>query len=138
VIDMVDRERIDAGASAETDPIPVQGAPEAQAAPPGAAVQAAPGEQPPVEKAYHKAKRTSGLWVRITIAVIVLVLLLVFIIENGQTVDIGYFGAHLRLPLGVALLLAAIGGVLLVLVLSAGRIVQLRRTLRKAAHRASS
>lgn len=110
----------------DTDPIPVQTAPRIdQGVGPGT-------DQPPVQQAYRKARRTSGLWVRMTVAAVVLVVLLVFIIENLQSVDIGFFGAHLRLPLGVALLLAAVFGVLLVSVLSAGRILQLRRTLRKA------
>jgi len=55
----------------------------------------------------------------------------VFILENGHQVDIGYFGAHGHLPLGVALLLAAVLGILLVVVPGAGRIIQLRRTARR-------
>jgi hypothetical protein len=39
-------------------------------------------------------------------------LLLIFILENGQQANIGFFGAHGHLPLGIALLLAAILGVL--------------------------
>ncbi len=45
--------------------------------------------------------------------------------------DISYFGAHGHLPLGVALLLAAVLGVLLVVIPGAGRIIQLRRTARR-------
>jgi uncharacterized integral membrane protein len=117
---MVDHERTDI--APDTDPIPVQRDTTTQ-----------PPTTPPVQQAYHGARRTRGLWVRMTVAAVVLVVLLVFIIENGDSVDIGFFGAHLRLPVGVALLLAAIGGVLLVSVLSAGRVMRLHRTLRKAA-----
>jgi uncharacterized integral membrane protein len=77
--------------------------------------------------------RFSGLWVTVTVAAVVLLVLLVFIIENGQRVDIGFFGAHGHLPLGVAMLLAAIGGILLVAIPGYGRILQLRRALRRAA-----
>ena len=52
---------------------------------------------------------------------VVLLLLLVFILENSQRVDISYFGAHGHLPLGVALLLAA--------VLAATRVVTRREML---------
>lgn len=62
---------------------------------------------------------------------IVLILLLVFIIENTQSVKISYFGAGFHLPLGVALLLAAIGGALVVGIVGAARILQLRRTVRR-------
>jgi len=62
---------------------------------------------------------------------IVLILLLVFILENTESVKISYFGAGFHMPLGVALLLAAIGGALLVGIFGAARIVQLRRTVRR-------
>jgi uncharacterized integral membrane protein len=61
---------------------------------------------------------------------IVLILLLVFIIENTRSVKISYFGAGFHLPLGVALLLAAIAGALIVGIVGTARIVQLRRRIR--------
>jgi uncharacterized integral membrane protein len=71
------------------------------------------------------------LWVALASGAVVLLLLLIFILENGQSVDIAYFGAHGHLPLGVALLLAAVLGILLVLIPGTGRIVQLRRSARR-------
>ena len=68
------------------------------------------------------------MWVGFGVAAVVLLLLLIFILENGKSVDIGYFGVHGHLPLGVALLLAAVAGALLVLIPGTGRIIQLRRT----------
>jgi uncharacterized integral membrane protein len=62
---------------------------------------------------------------------IVLILLLVFILENTASVKISYFGVGFRMPLGVALLLAAIGGALLVGIVGTARIVQLRRSVRR-------
>ena len=62
---------------------------------------------------------------------IVLILLLVFILENTESVKISFFGAGGHLPLGIALLLAAIGGALLVGIVGAARIVQLRRHVRR-------
>jgi uncharacterized integral membrane protein len=81
----------------------------------------------------HVAGRTRmGLaWVAAALSAVVLLLLLIFILENGQQVDIAYFGAHGHLPLGVALLLAAVLGILLVVIPGAGRIIQLRRTARR-------
>jgi uncharacterized integral membrane protein len=75
--------------------------------------------------------RVGGLWVGLALAAVVLVLLLVFILENGQSANVGYFGAHGHLPLGVALLLAAAAGALLVIIPGTGRILQLRRTARR-------
>jgi putative membrane protein len=109
------------------------------AVPPAAdpAAGAAPSTPPAVAAArHHRVHRTraSGLWVGMALAAIVLLLLLVFILENGQQANIGYFGAHGRLPLGVALLLAAVAGALLVTIPGSARIMQLRRTARR--HRA--
>jgi uncharacterized integral membrane protein len=62
---------------------------------------------------------------------IVLILLLVFILENTESVKISYFGVGFHLPLGVALLLGAIGGALIVGIVGTARIVQLRRHARR-------
>ena len=87
------------------------------------------GQMPP----QHVVKRTrvGGIWVASALFAVVLLLLLIFILENGQRADIGYFGAHGHLPLGVALLLAAVLGVLLVVIPGTGRIMQLRLVARR-------
>jgi len=75
--------------------------------------------------------RMGGAWVAAALLTVVLLLLLIFILENGQQVDIAYFGVHGHFPLGVALLLAAVLGILLVVIPGAGRIIQLRRAARR-------
>ena len=72
-----------------------------------------------------------GLWVALASGAVVLLLLLIFILENGHEVDIAFFGAHGQLPLGVALLFAAIFGTLLVVIPGTGRILQLRLAARR-------
>jgi uncharacterized integral membrane protein len=67
------------------------------------------------------------VWASLALFAVVLLLLLVFILENGQRADVGYFGAHGHLPLGVALLLAAVAGALLVIIPGTARMMQLRR-----------
>jgi uncharacterized integral membrane protein len=64
---------------------------------------------------------------------VVLLLLLIFVLQNGQRSDVYFLGAHGHLPLGVALLLSAIFGVLLVALPTVVRIIQLR--LMAARHR---
>jgi len=59
------------------------------------------------------------------------VLLLIFILENLRTVTVTYFGASGQLPLGVALLFAAIGGALLVAIVGVARLTQLRLNARR-------
>src|SRR4029077_8851757 len=85
---------------------------------------------------HHVVRRTrvGGIWIASGLFAVVLLLLLIFILENGHNVEISYFGAHGHLPLGAALLLAAVLGVLLVVIPGTGRIVQLRITARRHRH----
>ncbi len=93
----------------------------------------APGQPPAAPLPQHKIKRTriSGLWVAVAFFAVILLLLLIFILQNGATVHISYLGMHGHLPLGVALLLAAVSGVLLTMLAGAARISQLRTVARR-------
>jgi uncharacterized integral membrane protein len=62
---------------------------------------------------------------------LVLIVVLIFIIENAHAVTITFFGAHLRISLAVALLLAAIAGALIMAAAGTARITQLRMTMRR-------
>jgi len=86
-----------------------------------------PGVARPVRGRLHLPRtRAGGLWVAVVVFALVLLLLLIFILQNGQRSDVYFLGAHGRPPMGVALLLSAIFGVLLVMLPAAVRIVQLR------------
>ena len=56
---------------------------------------------------------------------------MIFIIQNAHAVNISFLGAHLRLSLAVALLLAAIAGALVMAAAGTARITQLRRIMRR-------
>lgn len=115
-----------------------QAAGTAQPAQPGQQ-PAQPGQQPaqpaqqPAQLPQHVVKRTrmGGLWLASGSFAVVLLLLLIFILENSKSVDVAYFGAHGHVPLGVALLLAAVLGILMVVIPGTARIVQLRMTARR-------
>lgn len=102
-------------------------------------IPAAPGSERPAsapqnpQLSQHVVKRTriGGVWFAAVSFAVVLLLLLIFILENGHRVDVAYFGAHGHLPLGVALLLAAVLGVLMVVIPGTARIIQLRVTARR-------
>jgi lipopolysaccharide assembly protein A len=93
----------------------------------------APSSRTAPAPAQHTLKRTrtSGLWVAVGFFAVILLLLLIFILQNSQKVDISYMGAHGHLPLGVALLFAAVCGVILVVLAGTARISQLRTTARR-------
>ena len=89
--------------------------------------------QPAPALQQHAIRRTriGGVWLASGSFAVVLLLLLIFILENGRRVDVAFFGAHGHLPLGVALLLAAVLGVLMVVIPGSARIIQLRMTARR-------
>ena len=93
--------------------------------------QAAPPTAVPLPQHRIKRTRTSGIWVAVGFFAVVLLLLLIFILQNGTQVSVSYLGMHGHLPLGVAMLLAAVCGVLLVVLAGAARIGQLRTTARR-------
>jgi uncharacterized integral membrane protein len=75
--------------------------------------------------------RTGVLWTGLILSALVLLVLLIFILQNGAPVQINFLGASGTLPTGVALLLAAIAGLLLVAIPGGLRILQLRRAARR-------
>lgn len=75
---------------------------------------------------------SAGVWVSLIVGALVLVALLVFIIQNNVPATFHYFGWHFQLPLGVAMLIAAIGGLLIAGIAGSVRIFLLSRRLRKA------
>jgi len=61
----------------------------------------------------------------------ILIVVMIFIIQNAHAVNITFLGAHLHPSLAVALLLAAIAGALVMATAGTARITQLRRTMRR-------
>jgi uncharacterized integral membrane protein len=69
------------------------------------------------------------VWVGFVLGAIVLALLLVFVLQNTRSVKVSFFSASGAIPLGAALVFAALGGVLLAAVAASLRILQIRRRL---------
>ncbi len=88
-----------------------------------------PAASPPQRDASPRT-RTGVAFNSLVAGAVVLILLLVFILENTKSVSVSYFGATGHISLGVALLLAAVGGALLVGLTGAARVVQLRHRIR--------
>ncbi len=65
------------------------------------------------------------------VALLVLVFLLIFVVQNVTTVNVSFLGAAGALPFGVAMLFAAISGALLVALIGSARILRLRHTNRR-------
>ncbi|MBY4128960.1 DUF1049 domain-containing protein [Rhodococcus fascians] len=75
--------------------------------------------------------RTAALWTGLVVGAVVLVVLLVFIVQNLDSVTVQIFAWQLDLPLGVSMLLAAIAGALVMAMAGGARILQVRRAAKK-------
>lgn len=79
-----------------------------------------------------KHSRSGGLWTGLVLSAVVLLILLIFILQNLADVQINFLWMTGSLPVGVAMLLAAIAGLLLVAIPGGFRMVQLRRAARRS------
>lgn len=104
-----------------------------QSVPP--ATPTAPPATPPTPRNPLRRSRTSAVWIGVIVFAVVLVLLLIFILQNTQPVQVSYFGASGEVSLAVAMLLAAVAGVLLAAIAGSLRIWQLRRRLPRSTRR---
>jgi uncharacterized integral membrane protein len=80
----------------------------------------------------RQVTRAGMVWAAVACALVVLILLIAFILQNQEYVQVKFFGLEGSVPLGIALFIAAVGGGVLVAIAGAARIIQLRL----AAHRA--
>jgi uncharacterized integral membrane protein len=74
----------------------------------------------------ERRTRLSGAWTAIVVGLVALVVILVFILQNQQSVEVTFLMVHGHLPLAVALLFALILGAVIVVAFGAARILQLR------------
>jgi uncharacterized integral membrane protein len=63
-----------------------------------------------------------------------MIVILVFILQNLQSVEVHFLFFQGHLPLAIALLFAMVLGAVVVLAFGAGRILQLRLVARRARH----
>jgi uncharacterized integral membrane protein len=71
-------------------------------------------------------------------ALVLLILLIVFILQNSTKVEVRFLGLSGSIPLGMALLIAAVGGGVVVAIAGVARITQLRMNARRARRSTSS
>lgn len=82
-----------------------------------------------------KHSRAGAAWVALVVAAVVMIFLLIFIVQNSDPAQVRYFGFEGTLPLGVAMLFAAIAGALTAGLLGTVRILQLRARARRPVSR---
>lgn len=85
---------------------------------------------PPPKSAVHRT-RAAALWAALTLGFLILIVLLIFIAQNTESAEFAFLGWRWSLPLGVAILFAAVAGGLLTVAVGAVRMFQLRRAAKK-------
>ena len=117
------------GSASPTRPAPPEPAAAEPALAPSAASPASPASS---ARRRRPGSRIGQARTALIAGAVLLVLVLIFIIENARAVTIVYFGVHLRLSLAVALLLAAVAGALVMAAAGTARITQLRLSMRRS------
>ena len=95
--------------------VPEQPPPDASV-PPEPEVAASSSAEPTLPQHTVEPTRTSMVWTMVGIGVVLSFAILVFILQNGQRVRVRFLMVNGTLPLGAALMFAALLGALLVLV----------------------
>ncbi|WP_395404322.1 lipopolysaccharide assembly LapA domain-containing protein [Arthrobacter sp. UC242_113] len=125
------------GTGEPLDPTPTQAAAGTGAAARHPGTAAIPGydgaasPRPGLAEPERQVTRAGMIWAAVASALVVLVLLIIFILQNQELVQVKFFGLEGAVSLGMSLFIAAVGGGVLVAMAGAARIIQLRA----AAHR---
>jgi len=116
----------DEGMTGDSQMPPKQPPPSEPAAPAGPT----PGAPPP--DSALKFTRVAAAWWALAVGLLILIILLVFIAQNTDSITIHFLGWQWSSPLGVAFLLSAVGGALIIALAGTARMVQLRRAHKKS------
>jgi uncharacterized integral membrane protein len=115
---MVDGDREEAS---DTNQPEIAGSEQAAA---GSAVPEANVERP-------RSTRTSRVWIGTVLGLVVLIAILIFIIQNLESVSINFPDAAVRMPVGIAILFGVILGGIFVFLLGLARVLQLRHGIQR-------
>lgn len=75
--------------------------------------------------------RAAAVWTALIVGFLILIVLLIFIAQNTASAQFAFLGWRWSLPLGVAILVAAVSGGLITVFAATARILQLRRAAKK-------
>lgn len=82
---------------------------------------------PVTQPAKVESSIAGSTWVALILGILLLILLLVFIMQNQESAELQLFAWTMNFPIGVGMLLAAIVGALVMACVGGIRIMQLRR-----------
>ena len=105
----------------EIEPAPEETAP----------VQPTSVEPTPAQPTKVKGSIAASTWIALIIGFLLLILLIVFILQNQQSVELNIFAWSGAFPAGIAFLLFAIGGALFMALIGGWRMLELRRQIKR-------
>ena len=91
-----------------------------------------PVSAPPAGADQRPVTRAGVVWAAVVASLVLLILLIIFILQNQDQVAVRYFGLEGLVPLGMALFIASVTGGVLVAMAGGARILQLRRNAHRA------
>ncbi|STC68127.1 LapA family protein [Corynebacterium pilosum] len=80
-----------------------------------------------------KGSIAGGTWAALIIGALLLIVLIIFILQNQQQVEINFLSWTVQFPAGIAYLISAITGALIMALVGGWRMFELRRQVKKAA-----
>ncbi|MHB8490515.1 MAG: lipopolysaccharide assembly protein LapA domain-containing protein [Candidatus Dormibacteria bacterium] len=102
--------------------------PPSEVVPPAVRESPAPNETP--AQSIVPRTRTGVAWWALGFSMLLLILVLIFVLQNLSPASTRFFGIKWTIPLGLDLLLAALLGGVIAFLLGAARMLQLRRVAR--------
>lgn len=90
-------------------------------------------EQREREAGKVKGSFAASTWAALIVGFLLLILLIIFILQNQQTAELNFFAWSVEWPAGVAFLIFAIAGALIMALVGGWRMFELRRQVRKQA-----
>ncbi|MGB7982389.1 MAG: LapA family protein [Candidatus Nanopelagicales bacterium] len=76
--------------------------------------------------------RAAAAWLATGAALIIVVLMIILILQNQETMEFNYLWFSGRVPIGAALVIAAVTGAAIVMIVGIVRLTQVRRNTRRA------
>jgi uncharacterized integral membrane protein len=78
-----------------------------------------------------RSSRTSGAWIAVVTSIVLIVLLIIFIVQNTRSVPLEFLWLDGKVSLSVALLIATALGMTIAALVGSLRIIQLRRRVKR-------
>lgn len=83
-------------------------------------------------KTRVKGSFAASTWAALIVGFLLLILLIVFILQNQQSVELNFFSWTGHFPAGIAFLIFTVAGALIMALVGGWRMFELRRQVRKA------